>query len=125
VVQSLRSLQKRRDDGEDVAVAELTLGEWDSDPADRIVTNDTPDEFIQTYVDFGLNKSIENEFDAFAAFDRLFCGDLALKLLDIGDVDEFLSAKRVVKWDLLRRFSAYLDRYGYGYGTHSPPIMSL
>ncbi|XP_077295148.1 HECT and RLD domain containing E3 ubiquitin ligase 4 isoform X2 [Arctopsyche grandis] len=82
------------------------------------VTNENKEEFVNLYVDFIFNKSIEKKFDAFYKGFYKVCSGRVFKLFQPHELMTFVVGNEKYDWDELERAASY--RGGY---TESDPVI--
>jgi hypothetical protein len=87
---------------------------------DVAVTNQNRQEFVDLYVDYLLNISIERMFSAFSAGFHLVCGADVLKLCRPFEIEQLICGSPVLDFDALESRARYVD-----YEPHSPVIRHL
>jgi ubiquitin-protein ligase E3 A len=123
VANSFRTLRETRDSGGEVADLFMTFAvtidnfgrrleiELVPGGAQTVVTSANLEDYIEAYVDWYANRSIEVPFVSFeSGIKRLFSYvDLALFAAD--ELDVLVSGEEVLDWDLLQQGATYGDGY--------------
>lgn len=84
------------------------------------VTNENVNYYIQLYLEWSLDKSIENQYKKFEeGFMKVFGKTRSLEFLYPEELDTLVSGSNVIRWDELRGSTKYTD----GYDKQSPTIL--
>ena len=130
VANSLRSIQKMKDDGQDVSDLDMNmtisidrLGESVDIPLTKNgenipVTNNNVELFIHLCIQYYLVTSIEEKFKAFAeGFSKLFHGP-TLQMFFPDELDILVSGEEIFDWEALQKNA----QYSKGYSSTSKEI---
>jgi len=77
--------------------------------ADTLVTNSNRSEYVDLYVDYILNYSVEKQFKAFYRGFHLVCGGDALKLCRPEEVEQLLCGSPHLDFNELQQSAKYVD----------------
>ena len=75
------------------------------------VTNENKNEYIDLYVDFMLNKSVESQFNAFKKGFIKCCGGEVLEMLEPEDLEMLICGSKVLDFSELKKSAVYQDGY--------------
>ncbi|OHT10203.1 putative E3 ubiquitin-protein ligase HECTD2 [Tritrichomonas foetus] len=121
---SLRSLIEMKEKGEDVSVAMLDFSTMvtifdtheevalsDDIPKETEVTNSNLEQYIRSYIEFILIKSIRKQFEAFKKGFEMTCTIPSYKLFEPVEMDTLVSGVEILDWGALKRHTTYSDGY--------------
>lgn len=119
VANSMKQLLEMVDKGEDVADLclnfEATIDNFGKPMAIPLVpggseievTNENARKYVDAYIDYILNKSVELPFASFKKGFELVCRAGMYKMLAPDELDIFVSGEEVMDWGALHRFCKY------------------
>lgn len=122
---------KKLSEMEDVSLADVTFsvdyqryGQTETvdlieNGSEIAVTNENVNRYIQLYVEWFLEKSIEKPYKKFEEGFMLVCNTRSLVFLYPEELDILVSGSRVTRWEELRESAKYVD----GYDKQSPTIL--
>ncbi|OHT10301.1 ubiquitin ligase [Tritrichomonas foetus] len=83
------------------------------------VTNENVNNYIQLYINWILDNSIKNQFEAFKDGFLRVCNSMSMKLIYPEELDILVSGPEVFNWDDLKNHTVYSD----GYDSQSPTVL--
>ena len=85
------------------------------------VTNENKHEYVDLYLDFMLNKSVEKWFNSFKkGFDKC-CGGEVLSMLEPEDLEMIICGSKILDFKELKKVTVYQD----GYTAESPTVKNF
>jgi hypothetical protein len=126
------ALRELRDDGSDVAAADLTFtavvesfGDIQSvelQPGDASMTNENLEDYINQHAHSKLTSCVTRQFDGFSrGFRVLFNSNPASTIFQYDELDILVSGMPEIDWDSLREGA----RYTNGYTRDTPVVQWL
>lgn len=123
LVQSFTNLRKMKDEGGNIADLDLYFSttidifgtkkerEICEGGIDKQVTNENLEEYIETYLDWWFNKSIESQFMAFQRGFNKICKEKVFMIFAPEEFDILVSGEPVLDWANLKQNAKYSDGY--------------
>ncbi|KAL2098052.1 hypothetical protein ACEWY4_007259 [Coilia grayii] len=93
--------------------------ELDPDEVGKLVTNSNKKEFVQAYVDYALNKSVEKVFEEFRRGFFKVCARDIVEMFHPEELRGMLVGREDYDWDILRQNA----RYEYGFYENHPTMI--
>lgn len=85
------------------------------------VTNENKEEYIDLYVDFMMNRSIKEQFEAFKFGLEKCCGGEILSMIEPEDLEMLICGSKKLDFSELKKVTVYQD----GYTENSPTVIDF